>query len=207
MAWRVRARDSGVWQSSPLYPTGAENILKVTKQPFCANSRVTPSACIDVVRGEGVHPDGPWVATIVFDLALKHVFGLADAQAGFVVAPHRYMDFISDIGRNALDAVGGDGTQGHHIKAYPAQLRHQRGFGAGQDHEGDAALFLRFHEGAPGAGIVIFQGVLLFAFVVVAPFAVGYCSGWSCHRWIRAGKNSAARFPSVRGHADRRSDR
>jgi hypothetical protein len=70
-----------------------------------------------------------------------------------------------------LNAIGGDGAQGHLLIALAQQVGHQGGFCTGQDHEGDAACLFSLHQFAPGHGIVDLRGVLLITLEIVAPIA------------------------------------
>ena len=64
---------------------------------------------INVITRKGIDPYCPWIRLVAVYLTRQHLFGAANTVAGVVVAPHGQMKFIIGGGRNALDAIGGDG--------------------------------------------------------------------------------------------------
>ncbi|EKD40474.1 MAG: hypothetical protein ACD_75C00044G0004 [uncultured bacterium] len=125
----------------------------------------------NVFRSEGVDPDRPGIGFIVCHLPGEHIRRLADDLTGSIVAPDRNVDAVIDLPRYRFQAVGGNRPMRDRPIADLAQIRHQRGFCAGQDGEGYAALFFRLKKLPPGLFVGIFNGKLLLAGEIIASFA------------------------------------
>ena len=171
MTCPVRARESRVCRRGAVVACRSAEDVVGDLAPVFGQNPGDFRGLVDVFPGKGVDEHRPGVVPVVGHLPPEQIAGVSHLRAGFVVAPDRDVDLVTDVRGEGPHPVGGDGAQGNFVKTDLAQLGDQGRLGPGQDHEGDPPLFFRVHEPAPVFGIAVVPGVLLFPLVVVTAFA------------------------------------